>query len=121
MSTPFKMKGFSGFGEGTGSPLTLFGGIKNLVSRAFGGGGDDAPAMQEGGDNLGTVAPHGPEAHTGGGGGRPGFLLGGEGMESSGGGWKQAMGGPNRAEEMMSLSNSLGGGMKWGQGGGMRS
>tara|TARA_R100001082_G_C4305588_1_gene134417 strand:+ start:141 stop:446 length:306 start_codon:yes stop_codon:yes gene_type:complete len=101
MSTPFKMRGFSGFGEGTGSPLTLFGGIKNLVSRAFGGGGDDAPAMQEGGDNLGTVAPHGPEAHTG--------------------GDREVISAPNRAEEMMSLSNSLGGGMKWGQGGGMRS
>tara|TARA_Y100001963_G_scaffold50318_1_gene70449 strand:- start:34 stop:333 length:300 start_codon:yes stop_codon:yes gene_type:complete len=98
MSTPFKMKGFSGFGEGTGSPLRLFGGVKSLISKVFNRGGDDAPAMQEGGgDNLGTVPTHGPEAHTG--------------------GDRRVISAPGRAEEMMSSAHGLGGATKWMQGG----
>ena len=58
MSTPFKMKGFSGFGEGTGSPLRLFGGIggilKNIMKKKRGGE-----------DNI-DVPMHGDEAHSGG-------------------------------------------------------
>jgi len=34
MSEPFKMKGFSGFGEGT-SPLKMYGGMKASPARSF--------------------------------------------------------------------------------------